>query len=85
MFCRAHVLLVVNLAPQANEIVQPPQVHVFVVALHPGGSMVDRDSRCEGNCLPKVDEVDTTQVCAVIDKQEGAPNNLMSLEELGLF
>ena len=77
VFRRAHVLLTTDLAPQSDEIVQPPQVPVFVVPLHPGRPMIDRYSRRKGNSLSKVYEVDTAEICAVVHKQERASNNLL--------
>ena len=77
MFRWAHVLLGVDLAPKSNEVVEPPEVPVLVVPLHPGGPMVDRDSRRERDCLSKVDEVYAAQVSAIIDKQQGTSNDLL--------
>lgn len=67
---RARVFVHLYFAPQSDEVIQPPQISVFVVALDPGGAVVDGDIWCEGNSLSEVNEVDTAQVCTVVYKQE---------------
>ena len=65
----ARVVFELDLFPQLDEVVQPPQIPVLVVPLHPRRAVVDGGSLGQGNCLAKVNEMDTTQISAVVDKQ----------------
>ena len=57
-----------NLFPEPNEVVESPQVPVFVVPLQPRGTMIDGDPLSQGDGLAKVNEMDTAQVSAVVHK-----------------
>lgn len=70
MLSRTRVFVYLYLAPQSDEVIEPPQISVFVVPLDPGGAMVNGDVWCQGNSLSKVNEVDTAQVVHVVYKQK---------------
>ena len=65
----ARVVFELDLFPQSDEVVQPPQIPVLVVPLHPRGAVVNGGSFGQGDGLAKVNEIDTAQISAVVDKQ----------------
>lgn len=76
VLCRACILNV-HIAPQSDEVVQPPQISILVVPLDPGGAMVDRDTWWERDGLSEVNEVDTAHISTVVNEQERASYHLL--------
>ena len=54
VFCGTCVVFKLYLPPESNEVVQPPEVPVFVVTLHPRRAVVDRCPLGQGDGLAKV-------------------------------
>lgn len=81
MFGRTGVVFELYLLPQADEVVQSPQVAVLVVSLHPRRAVVHGHPVTQRDCLAKVNEVDAAQISAIVHKQEGASNYLETQED----
>ena len=79
VFGRAGVLLKLDLPPEADEVVESPEVPVLVVPLHPLGAVVNGHTLREGDGLAEINEVDTAHVCAVVDKEKGTADHLQSM------
>ena len=62
--------------PHSNQIIKSEQVTVLVVALDPGGGMVDSDARRQADSLAKVNHVHSVSTTAVVDKQQRAADQL---------
>ena len=58
------------------EIVQTPQVAILVVALHPGGPVVQGEEGRQGHRLPKVYHPHTGLPRRIMHKQQGAAHHL---------
>ena len=62
--------------PHLNEPVKSIEIAIFMVPLHPGRGVVNCDIRRQGHCLAKVNHVHTAESTAIVDKEQGAADQL---------
>lgn len=65
-----------------DEVVEAPQVAVLTVPLLPRRAVLQALALGQSRCLAEVNEPHFGSAREVVDEQEGATNDLVSLEEL---